>query len=64
VKGLKGGAHEGVEVQLKQEPGSVLQFMSALSRAPAPGTIWNYNTGETFVVGAGVEAATGQPLAI
>jgi CubicO group peptidase (beta-lactamase class C family) len=36
-------------VQLKQEPGSVLQFMSALSRAPAPGTIWNYNTGETFV---------------
>jgi len=31
-----------LEVQLKQEPGSVLKFMSALSKADAPGTIWNY----------------------
>ena len=90
VKGLRGGAYEGVtvrnvlqmasgvkwdetytdpnsrkllEVQLKQEPSSVLRFMSVLGRAGAPGTIWNYNTGETFVVGAVVEAATGKPLA-
>jgi CubicO group peptidase (beta-lactamase class C family) len=52
-----------LEVQLKQEPGAVLKFMSALSKAGAPGTIWNYNTGETFVVGAVVESATGKPLA-
>jgi CubicO group peptidase (beta-lactamase class C family) len=37
--------------------------MSGLDRAGAPGTIWNYNTGETFVVGAVVEAAAGKPLA-
>jgi CubicO group peptidase (beta-lactamase class C family) len=48
---------------MKQEPGSILKFISARSRAAAPGTICNYNTGETFVIGAVVEAATGEPLA-
>ena len=37
--------------------------MSSLSKAGAAGTIWNYNTGETFVVGAVIEGATHKPLA-
>jgi CubicO group peptidase (beta-lactamase class C family) len=52
-----------LEVQLQQKPGAVMQFMNALPRAGAPGTIWNYNTGETFVVGAVLEGATKRPLA-
>jgi CubicO group peptidase (beta-lactamase class C family) len=52
-----------LDVQLQLKPGSILAFMSALLRAGAPGTIWNYNTGETFVVGAVLEAATHKPLA-
>lgn len=52
-----------LEIQLGQKPGSVLGFMSALPRAGAPGTIWNYNTGETAVVGAVLEGATKKPLA-
>jgi len=52
-----------LEVQLQQKPGTILAFMSALPRAGAPGTIWNYNTGETFVVGAVLEGATHKPLA-
>jgi len=52
-----------LEIQLEEKPGSILQFMNALPRAGAPGTIWNYNTGETFVVGALLESATHKPLA-
>lgn len=52
-----------LELQLQQKPGSILAFMSGLSRAGAPGTIWNYNTGETFVVSAVLEGATHKPLA-
>jgi len=52
-----------LDIQLEQKPGSILAFMSNLKRAGAPGTIWNYNTGETFVVGALIEGATHQKLA-
>jgi CubicO group peptidase (beta-lactamase class C family) len=52
-----------LEIQLQAKPGTILALMSALSRAGAPGTIWNYNTGETFVVGAVLEGATHKPLA-
>jgi CubicO group peptidase (beta-lactamase class C family) len=52
-----------LELQLQQKPGKILPFMSGLPRAGKPGTIWNYNTGETFVVGAVVEGATKRPLA-
>jgi len=51
-----------LELQLQQKPGTILPFMGGLSRVGAPGTIWNYNTGETFVVGAVVEGATKRPL--
>src|SRR5579859_351510 len=52
-----------LEIQLKQKPGSILAFMASLPKGGAPGTIWNYNTGETFVVGAVLEGATHKPLA-
>jgi CubicO group peptidase (beta-lactamase class C family) len=52
-----------LEIQLQQKPGSILAFMNSLPKAGAPGTIWNYNTGETFVVGAVLEGATHKPLA-
>jgi len=52
-----------LEIQLQKKPGTILPFMSALSKSGAPGAIWNYNTGETFVVGAVLEGATHKPLA-
>ena len=52
-----------LEIQLQQKPGTILAFMSSLAKAGVPGTIWNYNTGETFVVGAVIEGATHKPLA-
>jgi CubicO group peptidase (beta-lactamase class C family) len=52
-----------LEVQLQQKPGSVLAFMRALPKAGAPGAIWNYNTGETVIVGAVIEGATHKSLA-
>jgi CubicO group peptidase (beta-lactamase class C family) len=44
-------------------PGGVLKLMKGLSRAYDPGTVWNYNTGDTYLLGAMVSAATGQSLA-
>ena len=52
-----------LDIQLEQKPGSILAFMISLPKGGAPGTIWNYNTGETFVVGAVLEGATHKPLA-
>jgi CubicO group peptidase (beta-lactamase class C family) len=52
-----------LELQLAHEPGSILKFMSERHKAAAPGSVWLYNTGETFIVGAVVEAAVGQSLA-
>jgi CubicO group peptidase (beta-lactamase class C family) len=52
-----------LQLQIAQQPGSMLRFMSGRARAATPGTLWHYNTGEAFVVGALVEAATHQSLA-
>jgi CubicO group peptidase (beta-lactamase class C family) len=52
-----------LELQLSGKPGSILNFMSTLKRAGAPGTIWNYNTGETYVVGELIHAAVKRPVA-
>ncbi len=49
--------------QLTVQPGVVLKYMAGLPRAAAPGTRWNYSTGETFVLGAVVEGAVKKPLA-
>jgi CubicO group peptidase (beta-lactamase class C family) len=52
-----------LELQLAGRAGSLADFMGALPRAAPPGSVFNYNTGETFIVGALLEAATGQSLA-
>ena len=49
--------------QIDQRPGAIMDLMAKLPRSGAPGTIWNYSTGETFVAGAVVRAAVGRPLA-
>src|ERR1700730_17671570 len=41
-----------LELQLAQKPGAIVSYMNALPRAGAPGSIWNYSTGESFLVGA------------
>lgn len=52
-----------LEAQISQQPGAILDLMASLDRAAAPGSRWNYSTGETQVVGALVAAATGQHVA-
>jgi CubicO group peptidase (beta-lactamase class C family) len=52
-----------LNAQIAQHPGAIMDLMAKLPRAGAPGTIWNYSTGETFVAGAVVRAAVGRPLA-
>ncbi len=52
-----------LDLQIGQEPGAIMRYMASLPRAHAPGTVWNYSTGETHVVGALVHAATGKWLA-
>lgn len=52
-----------LDKQLEQKPGSIVAYMNTLSRAGTPGSLWNYSTGESFLVGAMLEGATHQPLA-
>jgi len=52
-----------LEAQLAQKPGAIIAYMNALRRAAAPGTIWNYSTGESFLIGALLERVTHKPLA-
>lgn len=49
-------------LQNAQRPGALLAFMGTLPAARPPGTWWNYNTGETYVLGALVSAAVKRPL--
>ena len=51
-----------LDLQMTQRPGSLLRFMASLPRAASPGTRWNYNTGETYVLGALVREAVRRPL--
>lgn len=44
-------------------PGGVLRLLKTLPRAHAPGTVWSYNTGDTYLLGAAISAATGKTLA-
>ncbi len=44
------------------KPGAVREFMRTRPRASAPGSVWNYSTGETYVLGAALAAASGQNL--
>jgi len=52
-----------LEIQLEGRPGAIVSFMKNLPRAGAPGMIWIYSTGESFLVGALLEGATHKPLA-
>ena len=52
-----------LDLQIAARPGEALRYMSALPRAGAPGSVWNYNTGETYILGAVVEGAVHRPLA-
>jgi hypothetical protein len=52
-----------LEAQISQVPGSAMALMHGLPRAAEPGTLNNYNTGETQVAGEILRSAVGQPLA-
>lgn len=52
-----------LEAQIAQQPGGALNVMRALPRAAPPGTVNNYNTGETQIVAEVLRGATGRSLA-
>jgi CubicO group peptidase (beta-lactamase class C family) len=52
-----------LDLQINGKPGDLLRYMASLPRAAPPGTVWNYSTGETFVIGAVLEGAIHRPLA-
>jgi len=52
-----------LRAQISQVPGSAMAVMAALPRAAQPGTVNNYSTGETQVLGEIVRSAVGKPLA-
>jgi CubicO group peptidase (beta-lactamase class C family) len=52
-----------LDIQLEEKPGGILAYMNGRSRVGPAGSIFNYSTGESFVVGALLEAATHMPLA-
>jgi CubicO group peptidase (beta-lactamase class C family) len=51
-----------LEVQIAQQPGAALELMRRLPRAAPPGTVNNYNTGETLVAGQVLHNAVKRPL--
>jgi len=51
------------KAMVSRQPGAVLDLMCKLPRAHPQGTVFNYSTGESCVLGAVVAAATGRPLA-
>jgi CubicO group peptidase (beta-lactamase class C family) len=51
-----------LELQLAGKPGELLKYMGSLPRSAPPGSVWNYSTGETFVLGAVLEGATHRRL--
>jgi CubicO group peptidase (beta-lactamase class C family) len=52
-----------LEAQISQVPGSALGVMKSLPRVAEPGTVNNYNTGETQVAAEILRGAVGVPLA-
>lgn len=44
-------------------PGGVLRMLQAVAPQHAPGSTWHYNTGDTYLLGCVLCAATGQTLA-
>jgi CubicO group peptidase (beta-lactamase class C family) len=58
----KSDRRQVLELQIAGKPGAVLRYMGSLSRAAPPGSVWNYSTGEAFVLGTVVEGATHRAL--
>lgn len=52
-----------LEMQERRQQEAVLPYMSSLKKAGDPGTVWNYNSGDVFIVGTLIERATHKPLA-
>ena len=52
-----------LRAQISQQPGSAMKLMAARPRAAPPGTVNNYSTGETQVLGEIVRGAVGKSLA-
>ena len=46
-----------------QVPGGVFDIMRTLPAAHEPGAVWCYNSGDTYLLGAVISAATGRRLA-
>ena len=53
---------ELLEAQIAQEPGGMLTVMANLQRVAAPGSRWNYSTGETQVAAELLHAAIDRPI--
>jgi len=53
-----------LEAQIAGRAGGALHVMRALPRAAPPGTVNNYNTGETQIVAEVLRGATGLPLSV
>lgn len=51
-------------IKVKPDPGmdATVSYLRKLPRAHPPGTVWNYNTGETNLVGVLVSSAVKKPL--
>ena len=49
-------------LQASEEPGAVLGYLRRLARDSAPGTTFNYNTAETFLLGSILVGAVKRPL--
>lgn len=48
-----------LEIQMAQQPGAVLDYLARRPRLGAPGTRWEYATGDAHVLGPLLRAATG-----
>ncbi len=55
--------HRLGRAMVSRRPGAVLDLMCKLTPAHPQGTVFNYSTGESCVLGAVVSAAVGRPLA-
>lgn len=51
-----------LDLQISQQSGAIMDYMSRLPRVAEEGSLWNYSTGETHVVGELLKAATGRWL--
>ena len=49
-------------LQVQERPGLVLDYLARLPRVAEPGTCFNYNTAETFLLGAILAGAIRRPL--